>query len=59
VKELTRLQWMKDRFVDAGAWLRPFGDVVYLMPPFTIAADELAALTRIVVRVLQDWSREA
>jgi len=59
VKELTRLSWMKDRFVAEGVWLRPFGDVVYLMPPFTIAADELAALTGAVVRVIQDWSREA
>jgi adenosylmethionine-8-amino-7-oxononanoate aminotransferase len=59
VKQLIRLQWMKERFVAEGVWLRPFGDVVYLMPPLTIAADELAALTGAVRRVLQDWSREA
>ena len=59
VKELTRLQWMKDRFVEEGVWLRPFGDVVYAMPPFTISEDELAALTGAMTRVLKDWSREA
>jgi adenosylmethionine---8-amino-7-oxononanoate aminotransferase len=58
VEDLTRLQWMKDRFVAEGVWLRPFGDVVYLMPPFVIAEDELATLTGAVVRVLQDWSHE-
>ncbi len=32
------------RFVDRGVWLRPFGRLVYLMPPFVIGAAELEAL---------------
>ncbi|HUZ71556.1 MAG TPA: adenosylmethionine--8-amino-7-oxononanoate transaminase [Stellaceae bacterium] len=40
------------RFVAEGVWVRPFGRIVYLTPSFTIAADELAALTGAVVRVL-------
>jgi adenosylmethionine-8-amino-7-oxononanoate aminotransferase len=54
LREIARLQEMKDRFVAEGVWLRPFGDVVYLMPPFTIAEDELATLTRAIARVLKD-----
>jgi adenosylmethionine-8-amino-7-oxononanoate aminotransferase len=51
---IARLQEMKDRFIAEGVWLRPFGDVVYVMPPLTISEAELATLTGAVVRVLKD-----
>src|SRR5690606_16207913 len=31
-------------FVERGVWLRPFGRLVYLMPPYVISADDLARL---------------
>lgn len=39
-------------FVEQGVWLRPFGSVIYIMPPFTISPEELSSLTRAVQRVL-------
>lgn len=39
-------------FVDAGIWVRPFGRLVYLMPPFIIDDEELATLCAALVRVL-------
>ena len=33
------------KFVDAGVWIRPFGRLVYLMPPYTIGEDDLSRLT--------------
>ena len=36
------------RFVERGVWIRPFGRLVYLMPPYVIGRDELAALTAAV-----------
>jgi len=36
---------VQQRFVDAGVWIRPFGRLVYLMPPYTISADDLSRLT--------------
>jgi adenosylmethionine-8-amino-7-oxononanoate aminotransferase len=54
LSRIARLQAMKDRFVAEGVWLRPFGDVVYLMPPFTVSGAELAALTGATLRVLKD-----
>ncbi len=36
--------------VEAGVWLRPFRDLVYTMPPYVCAPDDLAAITAAVVR---------
>jgi adenosylmethionine-8-amino-7-oxononanoate aminotransferase len=48
------LDALRQRFVELGVWVRPFGKVVYLMPPFVIAPDDLATLTTAVVRVLEE-----
>jgi len=45
-------QALRARFVECGVWIRPFGDVVYLAPAFTIADDELAALFGALEKVL-------
>lgn len=48
VVELERLDDPKAlqlRCVEAGIWVRPFRDIVYLTPSFTIGADDLAMLT--------------
>ena len=39
-------------FVEQGVWIRPFGRLVYVMPPFVIEQDDLALLTRAVRRVV-------
>ncbi len=61
VVELDRiddLNALKRRFVEKGVWVRPFRDIVYLTPAFTIAEDELKRLTDAVVAVLAGWTRE-
>ena len=50
------LDALRRRFVAEGVWVRPFGRIVYLTPAFTIAPDELAALTGAIFRVLRDGS---
>lgn len=40
-------------FVDNGVWIRPFGTLVYIMPPFIIKPQELSRLTSAMLRTLQ------
>lgn len=37
-------------FVEEGAWIRPFGKLIYLMPPYTITEGDLELLCRAVVK---------
>ena len=43
---------LRERFVEEGVWVRPFGNVVYLMPALVIEPDDLSALTTAVRRVV-------
>ena len=43
---------LQPQFVDLGIWVRPFGKLVYLMPPFIINEHELRLLTLGVKTVL-------
>jgi adenosylmethionine-8-amino-7-oxononanoate aminotransferase len=55
VVELDRiddLAAMRARFVEEGVFVRPFGQVIYLTPAFTIGADELNRLISAVQRVV-------
>ena len=52
------LDALRRRFADLGVWVRPFGNVVYLMPPFIITAGELATLTAAVRQVLTERAQQ-
>jgi adenosylmethionine-8-amino-7-oxononanoate aminotransferase len=43
---------LRPRFVDYGVWVRPFKDVVYLMPPLVITEEELEVVMRAVQAVI-------
>jgi adenosylmethionine-8-amino-7-oxononanoate aminotransferase len=42
---------LRARFVDEGVFVRPFGNVIYLTPAFTIAPAELQTLISAVVKL--------
>ena len=41
-------------FVDRGVWIRPFGKLIYLMPPYIIKPSELTLLTQAIVDAVTD-----
>jgi adenosylmethionine-8-amino-7-oxononanoate aminotransferase len=46
------MKTIQPMFVDAGVWVRPFGRLVYLMPPYIIDDTDLNRLTAAVYQVL-------
>jgi len=52
VVELERpadLRVLQPRLVEQGAWVRPFGRLVYTMPPYVSTDEDLAVVTGAIV----------
>lgn len=45
--------WFQKQFVNRGVNIRPFGKLVYIMPPYIITSRELRILTKAIVDVLE------
>jgi adenosylmethionine-8-amino-7-oxononanoate aminotransferase len=53
MQRIADLDALRARFVEEGVFIRPFGNVIYLAPAFTIAPDELDRLTSAIVKVVR------
>jgi adenosylmethionine---8-amino-7-oxononanoate aminotransferase len=48
------MQIIQPRFVEEGVWLRPFGRLIYTMPPYIIQPAELTAITTAIYKIVAE-----
>ena len=41
-------------FVEAGVWIRPFGALVYTMPPYVTEPEDVSRITQAIHDVVRD-----
>lgn len=56
MKKPVNMKNITEAFVAAGVWVRPFGKLIYLMPPFIINANDLKILTTAIVEIIKKHS---
>jgi len=53
LKTLDRMA-LRQKFIERGVWIRPFGRIVYTTPPLTIGRQDLSRLTDAIVDVVTE-----
>jgi len=54
VTDPSHLDGIQQQLVDLGVWLRPFGKLLYTMPPYIITPEQLTQITSAMVRLLKE-----
>ena len=57
LKQAVSLQTIQKRFVEAGIWVRPFGKLVYIIPPLIINDEDLAFLCQQLIGVVRQYCK--
>jgi adenosylmethionine-8-amino-7-oxononanoate aminotransferase len=55
MEQPVRMAEIQPRFVEAGIWVRPFGRLVYTMPPYVIEDEQLGRLASGICQVVADY----
>jgi adenosylmethionine-8-amino-7-oxononanoate aminotransferase len=50
------LAWMTPKFIQEGIWIRPFLNLVYIMPPYITSSEELTQITQAIYDVLKEFA---
>ena len=53
-KTVVKMREIMQRFIELNVWIRPMGDLIYLMPPFIISDTELEKLCSAIAAVTEN-----
>jgi len=53
-KQAVEMKTIQTAFVDKGVWIRPFGKLIYLMPPYIIDKTDTEHLCNAIYEVLKN-----
>ncbi|MGL5585907.1 MAG: adenosylmethionine--8-amino-7-oxononanoate transaminase [Plesiomonas sp.] len=56
MKEPVSTAQLQAQFVQAGVWIRPFGKLIYIMPPYIATQDDIRQLVQAIFHVISDKS---
>jgi adenosylmethionine---8-amino-7-oxononanoate aminotransferase len=51
-----QMNWLPEFIADQGVWIRPFRNLVYIMPPYIINQDDLSVLTQAMGNIVEKLS---
>ena len=58
LKQAVDMHWIQPRLVALGVWIRPFGKLLYIMPPFVIQPEQLSTLTQAMSTVVSEFDAQ-
>ncbi len=51
-KQIVDMKHVQEFCIEMGVWIRPFGRLCYIMPPYIISSEELSRLTAALIRLV-------
>lgn len=51
------MDWLPGFIIEQGVWIRPFGHMIYIMPPYIITPSELQQLTAAIAAIVEEVAR--
>ena len=58
LKKAVDVATIQKKFVELGVWIRPFGKLIYIMPPYIITPEQLQLLCRAIFSIVNEENEE-
>jgi len=48
-----QMNWLPKFIVDQGVWIRPFRNLIYIMPPYIVNSNDLTTLSQAIGKIIE------